>query len=693
MNIGIEPTHSQILEGGEEVRRARNLWVLALSLLFGSHLAHAQAITSSYESEPNNTPAEANPIAGEVVVLGTMNDQDQDGFMWTVSDEDAQKRWVFELHGIPGRLTIADVLRTKFAANGVEVVSKASLMKMGTRDGYTPAITRELIFEPGEYLIGIAYTGGSSEPQSASSSVFRPPAAGLSFGDSGSPDVAEGGVAPQAPEPGAYRLIIRESSKLYLQPQPPETSREAAGEVRPGAYFHTFETRESAWYTIGFKAEDSNQRWDIRVQVPVGRSMDATLFDAAGQQLDRKRSGPRGHLEFPDIVPGEEPYVLQLEPLDSGFVTALESVRVGQRVKGEEAEPNGTWALANRVDFAQPLQAKSNEANDADHFKFTVDEAAADMLQVLRIESEPSEEHIRFCLHDAGETALQCRDATTPIELPDLLLTPGEYGLSVTRSRAEFQYSVTLATQGRIEAGMETEPNDAVEIATAVPASHRIKGRGSGTRDNDYYRFLVAEEPQLWRFQVIGDGIVEVEYLDATGHAQARLRPAPGQRRFRLDDVYLLPGKHHIRIVSEDGAQYTLLARALGPPDPNGEREPNNDTSRMQRLSIGQTRTGLLTDKNDHDYYRFFLANHDHVRLTVEPPPDGIVAPHLYWYDSSMAQGIPSAPGQVMTFAGVFPPGDYYLNLSANQPSDAEYRLSLERLPRWSCASDCEPNG
>lgn len=649
---------------------------------------------SSYESEPNNTPAEANLIAGAVTVLGTMNDRDQDGFMWTVSDEDAQKRWVFELQGIPGRLTIADIVRVTFAENGIDVANTEKLTTMGTRDGYTPAITRELIFEPGEYLIGIAYAGGGATPQPGSDDgMFRPPAAGLSFGDGGSPEVATDGAAPEAPEPGAYRLIIRESSKLNLQSQPPETTRETARELRPGSTFHTFETRESAWYTVGFKPEDSNQRWDIRVQVPLGRSVDATLFDAAGQQLDSKRNAPRGHLEFPDIVPGEEPYSLQLEPLDPGFVTAVESVRVGQRVEGEEAEPNGQWDLANRVELSQPLQGKSNEANDADYFKFMVEEAAAGMLQVLRIETEPSEEHIRFCLHNAGEKVLQCRDETTPIELPNLLLTPGEYGFSVTRSRAKFQYTITLAEQGPIEPGRETEPNDSVEIATAVPANHRIRGSGSGNRENDYYRFLVAEEPQLWRFQVIGDGIIELEYLDAAGKAHARLRPAAGQRRLRLDDVYLLPGKHHIRIVAEDGAQYALIARALGPPDPNGEREPNNDTYRMQRLSLGQTRTGLLTDKNDNDYYRFFLANRDHVRLTVEPPPDGIVAPQLYWYDSSMAQGIPSEPGQVMTFSGVLPPGDYHLHLSANQPSDAEYRVSLERLPRWSCVSDCEPSG
>ena len=35
------------------------------------------------------------------------------------------------------------------------------------------------------------------------------------------------------------------------------------------------------------------------------------------------------------------------------------------------------------------------------------------------------------------------------------------------------------------------------------------------------------------------------------------------------------------------------LLMPIGPPDPNGEFEPNDDTSRMQPLRFGQTRTGL----------------------------------------------------------------------------------------------------
>ena len=42
---------------------------------------------------------------------------------------------------------------------------------------------------------------------------------------------------------------------------------------------------------------------------------------------------------------------------------------------------------------------------------------------------------------------------------------------------------------------------------------------------------------------------------------------------------------------------------------------------------------------------------------------------------------------------GLFPPGDYHLSLSPKQVSDAEYTVSLERLPRFTLPPDSEPNG
>jgi hypothetical protein len=254
------------------------------------------------------------------------------------------------------------------------------------------------------------------------------------------------------------------------------------------------------------------------------------------------------------------------------------------------------------------------------------------------------------------------------------------------------EYTIRMTGQGAIPPGMEAEPNDAIELASSVPANNRIKGRLSGD-ESDFFRFAVVDEPQLWRFQVIGDDLTEVAYYDGAGRQTARVRPDRGQRRIRMDNLFLLPGQHFLRVSGRDGGSYTVLARALGPPDPDGELEPNDDTSRMQRLAMGQTRNGLLADADDRDYYRFFLANWDHIRVTLQPPADGVVQAGLHWYGKQLANSKRPAPGEPISISGLFPPGDYHLSLQAVQVSDAEYHLSLERLERFSCPVDCEPNG
>ncbi|MGI9327132.1 MAG: hypothetical protein ACR2PZ_18075 [Pseudomonadales bacterium] len=99
--------------------------VAALGLLF-LWCARVVADVAFYETEPNDKPGDLQP------------------------------------NGEPGALTVADVLRLEYADNGIDVTSKRTLFKMGTRDGVTPSVHENLLFEPGVYLIGLAQAGADS---------------------------------------------------------------------------------------------------------------------------------------------------------------------------------------------------------------------------------------------------------------------------------------------------------------------------------------------------------------------------------------------------------------------------------------------------------------------------------------------------------------------------------------------------
>ena len=464
-------------------------------------------------------------------------------------------------------------------------------MKMGTRDGSVPAVKQGLIFEPGEYVLGFAQKGGGASRNS--NAAYRPPMAGLSFV---SDEVSTGGEAAPGEatsddSDGAYRFLIREQSLNVGKYPGARETREKSYKMRLGRQFATFEPNATAWYAFEFNEQDVQKRWDIHVQVPVGRSATARLYDGDGNELSERSTDRPGRLRFSDLAPPAGTWYLEVTTRNPGFILSVASESVGERVSGEEAEPNDSWATANRVDFAEPLSGKIGGNDSTDYFFFNLDEAASDQLLTLRTQTEPEAKH-QVCLFSATTVKVQCKSGAGEVELPGLHLTPGTWGLHIGRA-SETNYTIALEPQGPVVPGREVEPNDYIGNATAVPDKLRIKGSFAG-KETDHYRFLIPGDPQLWRFQVIGDGVFEVRHYDGGGTLRASIRPQ-GERRIRLDNLYLLPGRHTLSVEGSDG-EYTVLARALGPPDPNGEIEPNDEHNK-QRLMIGQTRRGLLSEK------------------------------------------------------------------------------------------------
>ena len=133
-------------------------------------------------------------------------------------------------------------------------------------------------------------------------------------------------------------------------------------------------------------------------------------------------------------------------------------------------------------------------------------------------------------------------------------------------------------------------------------------------------------------------------------------------------------------------------------PEPSGHpirtasSSPTTTPAACSRCAFGQTRTGLLEDKQDPTTTVSISGHWDQIRLTIEPPPDGEIMADLYWDKSGFKQFNAPQTGQKVELEGLFPPGDYYLALNAKKTSEAEYKLSLERLDRFGCPTDCEPN-
>ena len=71
------------------------------------------------------------------------------------------KRWTIELTGIPAALTVLEVMRLEYADDGVGVTGREELFAIGSRDGSRPGIIEDVLFEPGDYLLGLSRAGGT----------------------------------------------------------------------------------------------------------------------------------------------------------------------------------------------------------------------------------------------------------------------------------------------------------------------------------------------------------------------------------------------------------------------------------------------------------------------------------------------------------------------------------------------------
>lgn len=649
--------------------------VIFLLMALITQLALAQQ--SVFEREPNNTPQDATAFRGPAVLVGTLDASDQDAFSWDVSDVDAGSTWTLTFDGVPGRLSLVEVLRVQYTDDGSGVTSSEKLLVLGSRDGRKPAVVTDLLLEPGTYILGLAGGGGGA---------YRPPGLAGALEDAG--PAAEQAVVKDT---GAYRVSVARGRDIRAANVPtPPVSASAAVAISPNRPAAFFQQQAVTWYAFDIDEAATELTWQLEGQVSLGRTAQAILRAADDRELSRRNTDRQGRFVFHDLGLELGRYTVQIDSDDVAGIQVIGLQQGGVRTAGAEAEPNDSWRIANLVDFSTSVTGRIGARGDQDFFQVSPSEATAPEVMRLLLETGGDGE-LELCLTDESGTSRQCRRGRGEISLPDLILGEGRWGVSVGRGSPEQNYQLTLESQGRVRDGFEAEPNDTLAEASGMPSKLRIKGRFAGKED-DYFRLLLAEEPQLWRFQVNGDNIHEVALHDKSGRQLQVVRVRGGDKRVRLENLYLLPGTHYIRVSGKGEGDYMVLARPMGQPAPGIEREPNDDVTRMLPLTMGQPRTGLMVEPADTDNYRFLLTADDHIRLQITPPADGSVAADLYWDTVLMKRGASSKPGDPLVLEGVFPPGNYRLQLSPVQVSEAEYSVSLEPLPRFSCSADCEPN-
>ncbi len=341
-----------------------------------------------------------------------------------------------------------------------------------------------------------------------------------------------------------------------------------------------------------------------------------------------------------------------------------------------DPEPNGAPTMAVAIDPTHPVvHGRMTSGDGKDWYSLDINDALAGSLLDIRLiwRDGPSR---RLCLADASGNELQCKIGDRGASLAGLHLQPGPVLLEVSGDpSASSTYLLRIDATTAPAADFESEPNDDPSTASAM-TGQSIRGQFASD-DRDTFQFTTTGVPQLWQVDATGTGITGLLWLNPDGTPLGSGDVASDHTSATFTDMYLMPGEHWVRLDGSNG-DYTLQFTALGPPDPNAEREPNNGVVNAEPLAIGALRTGRLPSPQDTDVFRFTVDTADHVRVTLTPPADGSIEMRLESGTDSYAD-IRGDPGTPIVYDALLEPADYDLWLVPVAASVGTYSVTVER--------------
>ncbi|MEM6663370.1 MAG: hypothetical protein AAF666_14465 [Pseudomonadota bacterium] len=510
------------------------------------------------------------------------------------------------------------------------------------------------------------------------------------------------------------------SSPALAECTPDNTKSAEAATLSKGICISTEISQGQALLDWPVDPAAAEELWTVRVTRPEGTFATLAVRTPDGEALTlNQTASAEGEIVLADLALAAGDYKVQIGARPDGPVV-VELVPSGPADGSLPSEPNGLPEQANAISLDQPMRGRLygvHLGSDKDYFAITVD---ALTLADAVLEG-PDEVTLAMAVMSADNRTVQERKGTGRIELVDLGLEPGTHWFRVAgQMSADQVYTFTLKGRGAPAPTQELEPNDKFDQATRT--GETLRGRLT-EGETDYLAITVEGEPQLWRFQAVGDQFTHFALHDGGSAVISRGTREKNQRFVRLSNILLGPGTHVISISGKPGP-YVIRAIPLGPPPepvdasapddtPSSaevlatvqadseslplttEIEPNDGHERAMRLEFGKRQTGTLDRRGDVDLYLFHLSAPQRVQLRLTADPEMRLTGRLYWgmpEAQRAALSVPVGSEKPLIWNALLPAGDYALSLSAKEPLAKAYAVELIRQPFFEPGADLEPN-
>ncbi len=614
----------------------------------------AQDRPCTLETEPNDQLASAPSMAGPLCVTGELPDGDQDLVVWEVRPVDTLVSWSFGVSGVPRTITSIHVFPVT-SPPGVALDTGGEMMRIdSSADDPMPGMATDIALPAGRYVLGISrgFPVGSRAPTDLGYRVWVEPSVAPPpvFDPEPNDDAATGGAVARA-----FAL---------------------SGDLA-GSDDHVRWTLSEA---------DAGGQWRLDARVPPGGPLQLTVSGPGGELLADAAAMPDGRARISDLQLPAGTYDLRLS---AGTIEGLPYLLAASPVHAPfaDTEPNDVAARAVPLDpDTTSARGRLADPGDRDTFRLSVDATRAAAAQDVVLVATGGRSH-QVCL---GGVVSQCRSGTDEVRLSNLVLVPGELLIEVSGDvDPEAGYELTLRSAGAPGPGREVEPNDDPASAAPLAPGVVLAGRGDAA-DHDHYLAVTEGETLVWRLEADGAAIKRLDWIQRDGQPLAVGDISADETHAVLRDLLLDPGRHWFAVRASEG-DYALRLIPMGPPDPDGEQEPNDDTTRAQALAIDHPRTGRLAMRRDVDVYRFSLAAREHVLMELVPPQDGGVALELRSDGTTLVAATDTEPGVPVRHDLWLEAGDYEVWLRPDPVSESDHTLSLTRQDPFQPVADAPP--
>lgn len=289
-----------------------------------------------------------------------------------------------------------------------------------------------------------------------------------------------------------------------------------------------------------------------------------------------------------------------------------------------ELESNDTAAKATPIALNTAYSGTLSGSKDVDFYSFTLeDTSAVNVTFGTPGNGSKSTTHVYavFNAADGGKLSTVSMPGNVQLtETGNLYLSSGTYLVQVakgsTYTNDEYMLTVNVSQNGT----MESETNNTLETADAVPVNEDIHASIGQEGDIDCFTFTLD-----------GDAVVQPRFtfkptdsssktyvltlMDSSRRELLKVNIGGKESTKVIAPVALTAGTYTVRIENPRFIRQDYTLHLVSMAVDAAEKEPNDSAALATDLLIGSARTGVLTSDADVDYYKLTFAEQTTVTL------------------------------------------------------------------------------